>query len=65
MHDPEETTTYGVAAPELCQGMADKYGWTLISIQESPSTVLPVECLFEGDCKFPPGPLDLRQPQED
>ena len=41
--------------------MADTYGWTLKQAELVATDVLPVDCVFDGYCEFPPSRMDLTQ----
>ena len=66
--DPNSKRTRHLAADaECCQKMAKKYGW----IQDTPPTeqsgdrILPLFCVFLGDCQFPPSFYDPTESEED
>lgn len=39
--------------PEKCRTMEKKYGWKLLRVEPTGSKVLKVDCVFEGETKFP------------
>ena len=61
-YDEEKNETRHAAAnEECCEDMADKYGWTLKQAEQTATDVLPVDCVFDGYCEFPPSRMDLTQ----
>lgn len=39
--------------PEKCRIMEKKYGWKLLRVEPTGDNVLKVDCVFEGETKFP------------
>ncbi|BAB78377.1 hypothetical protein ACN23B_28440 (plasmid) [Anabaena sp. FACHB-709] len=39
--------------PEKCRIMEKKYGWKLLRVEPTGNKVLKVDCVFEGETKFP------------
>ncbi|MCC5619114.1 hypothetical protein LC605_29345 [Nostoc sp. CHAB 5836] len=39
--------------PEKCHNMEKKYGWKLLRIEPTGDKTLKVDCIFEGETKFP------------
>jgi hypothetical protein len=44
----QETNRHAVTDPELCEEMAQKYGWNLLGVEETGVKDLPYDCVFEG-----------------
>jgi hypothetical protein len=59
--EEKDETRHAVSQEERCETMQKKYGWTLKMIEPTGDTVLPVDCVFDGYCPFPPGSMDLAQ----
>lgn len=64
MAELNRETQHPAVAPGDCKQMARKYGWRLKRIDPTGSKDLPVNCVFEGDCEFPKGSIDLKQPKD-
>jgi hypothetical protein len=45
----QETNRHAVTDPELCDEMAQKYGWNLIGVEETGVKDLLYDCVFEGE----------------
>lgn len=59
----EETneTRHAATSEEACTHMEEKYGWQLKNVEETGNSILSVDCIFDGNCEFPPSPMDLSQ----
>jgi hypothetical protein len=54
-YDEEENVPRHAAADaDSCREMADQYGWKLVDVENTGDPVLPVDCVFDGETKFPP-----------
>jgi hypothetical protein len=45
----QETNRHAVTDPELCEEMAQKYGWNLLGVEDTGVKDLPYDCVFEGE----------------
>lgn len=59
--EEKDETRHAAANEEYCEDMADTYGWTLKQSELVATDVLPVDCVFDGYCEFPPSRMDLTQ----
>jgi hypothetical protein len=59
--EDKNETRHAAVDEEACEKMSDKYEWNLKSVEETGDDILSVDCVFDGDCEFPPSGLDLRQ----
>jgi hypothetical protein len=59
--EEKDETRHAAASEEYCEDMADTYGWTLKQAELVATHVLPVDCVFDGYCEFPPSRIDLTQ----
>jgi hypothetical protein len=44
---------HGAVNADCCEDMSDKYGWKLVDVEPVKSSILSVDCVFEGDTSFP------------
>ncbi len=51
-NEPKETR-HAATDPEKCYEMEQKYGWRLIDVEATGNEILEVDCVFEGDVRFP------------
>jgi hypothetical protein len=59
--EEKDETRHAAVSEEYCEDMADTYGWTLKQAELVATDVLPVDCVFDGYCEFPPSRMDLTQ----
>ena len=46
-YDPDENVSrHGVTDPDKCEEMADKYGWSLVRVEETGDSVLEEDSCF-------------------
>lgn len=53
MSSEQPESRHAVTDPEKCLIMGKKYGWKLLRIEPTLDRVLKVNCVFEGETKFP------------
>jgi hypothetical protein len=44
---------HAAADQDCCEEMAEKYSWQLVDIEKTGNSILPIDCVFEGETKFP------------
>jgi hypothetical protein len=49
----KDETRHAAATKEDCEDMGSKYGWPLKAMEITDTPILPVDCIFEGNCPFP------------
>ncbi|EKQ67372.1 hypothetical protein OsccyDRAFT_3634 [Leptolyngbyaceae cyanobacterium JSC-12] len=59
--ESRDETRHAAVSEEDCEEMADTYEWDLKRVEQSNTDVLPVDCVFDGYCEFPPSRMDLTQ----
>jgi hypothetical protein len=61
-----KTTSHWAASEENCDKMEQKYGWKLLDKRRNDEqSILPVECIFEGNAEFPKSSMDYSAGDED
>ncbi len=65
-YDPDENVSrHGATDPDKCEEMADKYGWSLVRVEETGDSVLEVDCVFDGETEFPFSLYELKHEREE
>ena len=59
--EEKDETRHAAVSEEYCEDMADTYGWTLKQAELVATDVLPVDCVFDVYCEFPPSRMYLTQ----
>jgi hypothetical protein len=57
MSQPKQTR-HAATDPQKCRDMEKRYGWKLKAIESAGNSILPVNCVFEGDAEFPKARID-------
>ena len=60
----QKKSRHAAADPDCCLDMAEKYRWQLVDIEPSGDPILPVDCVFAGDTRFPKSYYDPEQEDE-
>jgi len=66
-NNPEapKITRHAATDPEKCREMENKYGWKLLGWDDLNSNVFEVECIFQGEAKFPRSRMDYAITEEE
>lgn len=52
-YDEEENVSrHGAADADRCEEMAERNAWDLVDVEETGNSILPVDCVFEGETEF-------------
>ncbi|HBL11811.1 MAG TPA: hypothetical protein DD379_10450 [Cyanobacteria bacterium UBA11162] len=65
-YDPDTNISrHRATDPEKCEDMADKYGWTLVRVEQTGDSTLESDCVFEGETEFPPSYYEPEHEREE
>ena len=59
--EERDETRHAAVSEECCEDMADSYGWNLKQVEPVSNDIFSVDCVFDGQCEFPPSRMDLTQ----
>ena len=59
--DKKDETRHAAVDDEACASMKKKYGWDLKEVKLTETSILAVDCVFDGYCEFPPSYIDIAQ----
>ncbi|OLP17447.1 hypothetical protein BST81_16795 [Leptolyngbya sp. 'hensonii'] len=60
-NEDNNETRHAATDEEECEDMADTYSWSLKRVEPTEDSILPVDCVFDDYCEFPPSRMDLTQ----
>jgi len=61
----ENVTRHSATSPDKCEEMEQKYGWKLNRWEENDSSILEVDCVFDGEAEFPKSRMDYTGDDDD